>query len=196
MPSRSKIDNILRGPNVDSYTIDKCKHVLNAEVVRRLLIRYFIDKGFGESFDRQMYPALMQDLVMVVPVLSNKVEVVPFAEEIDTAMGRAVLGWNLFVLGSQRMYLGETHHNSLHDLARQIRSGMVRIPESGYHTARKQTTPRKVITFITRVLSNHDNGYVNLSPPTVPIRVPGEPYAARQTMMGMPQQFYSRPYSM
>lgn len=189
---KSKLDTILRGPDIDSYAIDKYKHVLNTEVVRRLLIKYFMDKGFTESFDRQMYPAIMQDLPMVIPVLSNKIEIVPFAEEIDTSMGRAVLGWNLFVLGNQRMYLGETHHNSLHDLARQIRSGIVRVPEAGYHTARRQTTPRRIITFVTRVLSNHEGGYVDLNPTTRPVRAPGEPYAAKQTMMGMPQQFFSR----
>jgi hypothetical protein len=188
----SKIDTFMRGPTIDSYAIDKFKHVLNTEAIRRLLIKYFIDKGFTESFDRQMYPALVQDLPMVIPVLSNKLEIVPHAQDLDTSMGRAVLGWNLFVLGGQRMYLGETHHNSLHDLARQIRSGMVRVPESGFHTARRQTTPRRVIAFVTRVLSNHEGGYVDLNPTTRPLRAPGEPFAARQTMMGMPQQFFAR----
>lgn len=194
MPTRrqNKIAMALRGPSIDSYTIDKFKHVLNTEAVRRLLIKYFMDKGFNESFDRQMYPALVQDLPMVIPVLSNKLEIVPFAQEIDVSMGRAVLGWNLFVLGNQRMYLGETYHNSLHDLARQIRSGMVRVPDTGYSTARRQTTPRRLITFITRVLSGHDAGYIDLNPTTRPVRSPGEGYSSSQTMMGMPQQFFSR----
>jgi hypothetical protein len=188
----NKISNFLRGPSIDSYTIDHIKHVTNTEVVRRLLIKYFMDKGFTESFDRQMYPALMQDLPLVIPVLSNKLEIMPHAEEIDTSMGRAVLGWNLFVLGSQRMYLGETYHNSLHDLARQIRSGLIRVPEAGYHTARRQTTPRRVIAFITRVFGEHKHGYTDLNPATRPVMKPGEPYAARQTMSGMPQQFFTR----
>lgn len=190
--AKSKLDTFFKGPSADSYTIDRIKHVANTEVVRRLLIKYFIDRGFSESFDRQMYPALIQDLPQVVPVLSNKLEIVPFASEIDTSMGRAVLGWNLFVLGNQRMYLGETYHNSLNDLARQIKTGIIRTPEAGYHTARRQTTPRRVVSFITRVLGAHDAGYVDLNPSTKPIRAPGEPYAAKQTMAGMPQQFYSR----
>jgi hypothetical protein len=189
---RSKLDDFFRGPSIDSYTIDRIKHIANTEVVRRLLIKYFMDKGFTESFDRQMYPAVIQDLPMVIPVLSNKLEIVPHAKEIDTSMGRAVLGWNLFVLGNQRMYLGETYHNSLHDLARQIRSGLIRVPEAGYHTARRQTTPRRVITFITRVLGDHEVGYVDLNPSTRPVMKPGELYAAKQTLMGMPQQFFTR----
>lgn len=190
-PKTPKLDKLMAGPSIDSHAIDKFKHVLNTEVVRRLLIKYMVDKGFQESFDRQMYPALMQDLPMAVPALSNKIEIVPHAEEIDTSMGRAILGWNLFVLGNQRMYLGETYHNSLHDLARQIRSGLVRVPETGFHTARRQTTPRRVIAFITRVLSNHDGGYVDLSPSTRPVRAPGEPFAGKM-MTGMPQQFFTR----
>ncbi len=193
LPRRQdKISELLRGANIDSYDVDRFKHVLNTEVVRRLLIKYFIDKGFTESFDRQMYPAIMQDVSMVIPALSNKLEIVPHAQEIDTSMGRAVLGWNLFALGSQRMYLGETYHNSLHDLARQIRSGLVRVPEAGYHTARRQTTPRRVIAFVTRVLGDHEAGYTDLNPSTRPIRQPGEPFQAKQTMMGLGSQYFTR----
>lgn len=180
--------------HLDSYTIDKIKHVANTDVVRRLLIKYFYDKGFTESFDRQMYPATVQDLPLTVPILSNKIEIIPHAKEIDTSLGRAVLGWNMFILGNQRMYLGETYHNSLHDLARQIKMGAIRVPEGigTFATARRQTTPRRVIHFITRVLGEHEAGYVDLNPTTMPYRAPGEPYAAKQTLAGMPQQFFSR----
>ena len=191
-PRKSKLDTFFKGPAIDSYMVDRIKHVSNTEVVRRLLIKYFMDKGFMESFDRQMYPALIQDLPNVIPVLSPKIEIVPHANEIDTSQGRAVLGWNLFALGNHRMYLGETYPNSLHDLARQIRTGIIRVPESGFHTARRQTTPRHVISFITRVLGAHEAGYIDLNPGTTPIRTPGEPYAAKATLSGMPQQFFSR----
>jgi len=179
---------------LDSYDIDKIKHTANTEVARRLLIKYFVDKGFTESFDRQMYPATIQDLPLVIPSLSTKIEIVPHAKDIDASQGKAVLGWNLFLLGNQRMYLGETHHNSLHDLARQIRSGSIQIPEGigSYATARRQTTPRRVIHFITRVLSGHESGYIDLNPSNIPFRQPGEPYAAKQTLSGMPQQFFTR----
>lgn len=189
---KSKLDTFFKGPDIDSYATDRIKHVANTEVVRRLLIKYFVDKGFSESFDRQMYPSLVQDLPQIIPVLSNKIEVVPHATEVDTSMGRAVLGWNLFVLGNQRMYLGETYHNSLSDLARQIRNGVIRIPESGFHTARRQTTPRRVISFMTRVLGTHEGGYIDLNPSTRPMRAPGEQGAAKQTMAGMPQQWFGR----
>jgi len=180
---------------MESYDIDKFKHVSNNEVVRRLLIKYFMDKGCttSGSFDRQMYPAMIQDISQVIPVLSNKVEVVPYAGEVDPALGRAVLGWNLFVLGNNRMFLGETYHNNLHDLARQIRGGNIRMPDRGFPNARRQTTPKRVISFITRILHDHEAGYVDLSPTTGPIKPVGEPYGVnRQSMLGMPQQFYTR----
>lgn len=181
-------------PELDSLDIDRLKHLSNTEVIRRLLIRYFVDKGFKNSFDRQMYPATVQDLPAVIPILSTKIEVVPHAKEIDTGLSRAVLSWNLFALGSHRMYLGDTYHNDLRDLARQIKSGFIKVPDGigTYATARRQSTPKRIIVFITRVLSDNESGYIDLNPTSVPARSPGEPYAAKQTLMGMPQQFFSK----
>lgn len=177
---------------MDSYTVDKIKHIANTDVVRRLLIKYFYDRGFDNSFDRLVHPSILQDLPLVIPVLGSKLEVVPFAEDIDPSAGRARLGWNLFVLGNHRMYLGETYHNNLADLARQIRNGLSRPTMIMGGSARRQTTPRRVITFVTRVLKDHQSGYVDLQPSTVPPRQPGDGYASRAMMTGIPQQFYSR----
>ena len=173
---------------MDSYTVDKMKYLANTEVIRRLLIKYFMDKGFTESFDRQLYPSIMQDLTLAIPILMDKVEIVPFAEDIDALSGKAQLGWNLFVLGSHRMFLGNTQHNDLQDLARQIRSGIISVPMEGIASARRQTTPRRVVTFVTRVLGNHEAGYTDLTPNTKQ-SMPGEPYQSRGAMNGMPQQF-------
>jgi hypothetical protein len=128
---------------------------------------------------------------MALPMLSSKIEVVPYAADLDPSLGKAVLGWNLFVLGTHRMFLGETYHNNLNDLARQIRSGII-TSSGGYGTARQQTTPRKIIIFITRVLSNHEKGYVDLNPITKPVKPIGEPYQGKAAMMGIPQQFFGR----
>lgn len=177
---------------LDSYTVDTIKHVANTEVIRRLLIKYFLAKGFTESFDRHLYPASVQDLPYVIPVLGNKVEVVPYAEEIDPAVGKARIGWNMFVLGNNRMYLGETYHNNLMDLARQIKTGLISPPMIRPGSARRQTTPRRVIAFVTRVLGDHQAGYIDLQPGSIPPRPPGEPYASRQVLAGMPQQYFTR----
>lgn len=177
---------------MDSHVIENLKHVSNTEAVRRMLIRYFMEKGFTESFDRHVYPAIVQDLAQVIPQLSTKVEIVPFAEEIDSYQGKAVLGWNLFVLGTHRMYLGQTYHSDLRSLASQIQSGAIMIPEGDISNARCQATPRRIITFITRVLGTHKSGYVDLAMPSNPGRKIGEPYMTKNSMMGMPQQFFSR----
>lgn len=173
---------------IDSYDIDKYKHALNVEVVRRLLIKYFMEKGFTDSFDRQMCPSLLQDLPLAISVIANKIEIIPHAVDVDTVTGKAVVGWNLFVLGLHRMYLGETYHMDLQDLARQLRAGYIN--DTG--NARRQTTPRRVITFITRVLGDHEAGYVDLRPTAGVLKQPGDTYGAGQTMLGMPQQFFTR----
>lgn len=177
---------------MDSYDIDRIKQSTNLEVIRRLLIKYFIDKGFSESFDRQLYPSLIQDLSSIIPVLSSKIEVVPHVEEIDVSQGKAVLGWNMFVLGTHRMYLGETYHNNLQDLARQIKSGQILIPEGVMSSATRQTTPRRVIHFVMRVLEHKKSGHVDLNPGSNRITAPGESYRIRNPMLGMPQQFFTR----
>lgn len=140
----------------------RIKHAANADIVRRKLIQYFMENGF-DSFDKSVNPAALQ----VMPEetgLYTKLEIVPHAVEIDPSTGRGVLGWNLFVLGNQRMYLGETIHESLTELARQIRTGSGINPAS----TKRCTTPRRIITFITRTLGKHYGGYVDLDTPLNP----------------------------
>jgi len=168
---------------MDSRTVDKMKHLANTEVVRRLLIKYFMDRGFGESFDRQLQPSLLQDLPITIPILGTKVEIVPHCEDVDPHSSRATIGWNLFVLGTHRMYLGNTEHADLAMLARQVQRGLI---EGASLSARRQTTPRRVVAFITRVLANHEAGYVSLSP-GARNSTPGDAFS--KAMVGTPQQF-------
>ena len=193
---------------MDTRSIDKVKHRLNTDVVRRLLIRYFAEcKGFAESFDRLLYPAMVQDMAQQIPQLQPYVEVEPYAVEVDPIGGRAILGWNLYVLGTHRCFLGETYHRDLLDLARQIMSGTIMIPEGGLNTstnigsaggtggtgsptARRQVTPRIVVNFVTRVLSKHEHGYVDLSAPrNMNVGSPMSP-GFGNTMNG---QFFAKP---
>ena len=176
---------------MESNHIDRIRHTANTDIIRRLLVKYFIDKGYDNSFDRQFYPANLQDLTQVIPILANKIEVIPHAVDIDTSLGRAVLGWNLFVLGAHRMYLGETYHSSLHDLAREIRNGMNNNIEVREGQATRTTTPKKIVTFIVRVMGGIKAGYVDLSPAQV-VRDPGQAYMAKQTLNAVPGQFFGR----
>jgi len=173
---------------MDSRSIDRIKHALNTDVIRRLLIKYFQSKGFNESFDRLLYPALMQDVGLAVPQLANRLEVVPYAAEVDPWQSSATLGWNLFVLGNHRMFLGETYHRDLMELARQLQQGQIQIAEGQTSTGRKLCTPRQVVNFVTRVLGRHERGYVDLTPPATP-----QPFGGGRSMAGPgSSQFYSR----
>jgi len=140
----------------------RVRHAANTEAVRRMLIKYFMDRGFAESFDKSVNPVTIQDLPIANAGLDTKIEIEPYAQEIDPTTSRATLGWNMFVLGNQRIFLGETHHANLLDLARQIKAGQI-IPETILGT-RRCTTPRRIITFIERVLRDRTGGYVDLSP--------------------------------
>lgn len=169
---------------------DNIKHAANTEVVRRMLIQYFINKGFKESFDRTVNPVIIQDLPYANFGLDNKLEIEPHAVEVDPTTSRAIIGWNLFVLGNQRMFLGETGHDNLSELARQIRTGQIS-PET-ITSARRCTTPRRIIGFVEHVLHDHDSGYVDLTPRMRPTsRTPriARPAALASTMSG---QFFTR----
>ncbi len=137
-------------------------HAANVEAVRRSLIKYFIDRGFAESFDRSVNPIMMQDLPISILGLDSKVEIEPHAVNVDPTTNRAVLGWNMFIIGNQRIFLGETHHDNLIELARQIKSGVI-MPETA-HCTRRCTTPRRIVTFLERTLGENGAGYVDLDP--------------------------------
>lgn len=154
---------------MDSRDIDRIQKALNIDTVRRLLIEYFVKKGYSESFDKLIYPPSIQDITLCIPHLSTKLEIVPHALSIDPiTMKQAKLGWNLFVLGSQRMFLGETQHYDLANLARQFASGQMML-DGSEHVASFQTTPRKVINFIVSVLRNSRNGYIDFKAPIQPM---------------------------
>ena len=142
---------------------DRLEYAFNAELIKRLLIRYFSEKGFQENFDLKVYPPSIQDLCESVPELSGKVELEPHAKEIDPTTGFAKIGWNLFVLGNQRMYLGETEHNELQDLARQLESKTFVVNENEdatTKTCRHARTARDIVGWIVRVLGNSEAGLV------------------------------------
>lgn len=146
--------------------IDNLEYAFNAELVRRLLVRYFCDKGYGGNFDRRIYPPMLQDLTDCVPELGGKLEIVPHAIDVDPQTGFARLGWNLFVLGSQRMYLGETEHDNLQELARGIDTGIITATDG---ISRNQRTAREVIGYIVRVLSKSKAGIIRTSADSQPL---------------------------
>lgn len=170
-----------------SHIADKLRVALNNDVAERLLVRYFMSKGFDkDAFDHSIYPPVMQDMQYAISEMSDKLEVVPYVSNIDPLGDTAKLGWNLFVLGNQRCYLGETFHMGLKRLTLQLQHGQILSEDQ---SATHQTTPRRVIKFVSRVLQSHIDGYVNLTPRIVPL-----PYQhPRASGLGMAQQFWSKP---
>lgn len=143
---------------MDTYFIDQLKRTLNTEAVRRLLVKYFIDRGCTD-FDTLVNPTMLQQLSETIPQLASRVEVVPHMRNINQFDDTAEIGWNIFVLGNHRQYLGETYHVGLQTLAGQITQGLI-LQEGA--TASRLTTPRRIINFIVRTLSSHKGGQVNL----------------------------------
>jgi hypothetical protein len=95
------------------------------------------------------------DLEAAVPDILNKIEVSMFVEEADPTMGFVKVGWNLFVLGTKRMFLGYTFHTDLN----QIRPGASRSSELPTELI---ATPREIIKFIIGMLT--DNRKLELLP--------------------------------
>lgn len=148
-----------------SATKDRLELALNEELVRRLLIKFFAERGFKENFDRSVYPPVLQDLTEAVSQLSGKIELEPYALEIDPQTGYARIGWNLFLLGNQRMYLGETDHSDLSELAKQIDEGQFVIQESD-QVARQTRTAREIVTWISRALGRSMSGIIRTTDDT------------------------------
>lgn len=171
---------------MDHQFIDKFRHTLNADVARRLMIRYFMSKGF-DNFDTLLYAPMVQDMPYAIAEMSDKIEIIPHSVNIDPAGDKAELGWNLFVLGSHRQYLGETYHHGLKMLAMQLQQGHVLSEDM---MATRQTTPRRIIHFVSRVLTTHKQGYLDLTPRTVPQGQQGP--RAGGAGSGMAGQFFSR----
>lgn len=147
------------------YLQDRLRQALNRELIKRLLTRYFSQKGFEENFDRRVHPPLLQDLPFQIPQLYGKIEIQPYVEDIDPNTGIVRLGWNLFVLGTQRISLGYSTHTNLNEVRTAI-AGPLAALDRGSHA-----TPRRIINFITEVLSRSKHGDITCVPKTVTSRV-------------------------
>lgn len=169
-------------------TTKKIKHTLNTDIVRRLLVMYFEEKGYANSFSRFIYPPHLVDLPVIISPLHTKVEIVPHVVDIDPIVGKATLKWNMFVLGVHRMDLGTTSHNDLQTLAKQIKNGFSAEPADMGSTM-SRVTPNRVIAFICRVLGNSESGYVDLRTPTKALQNIDDTMRGRGMATGLPQQY-------
>ncbi len=130
--------------------VDQLRLALSQEFVRRSLIKYFSDKNYT-NFMVSVYPPSIKDLPVAVPELSNKLEIVPYVVEFDPIGGKATVGWNLFVLGNNRMDLGESTHSNVTEIEKATLS----------HGYGGKKTPKDIIDFIMSVLSTSKAGIIS-----------------------------------
>lgn len=141
----------------DRMLLDKVRHALNSEFIKRSLTKYFVNKGY-QDFKTLVYSPMLQDMPKAIPELAHKVEVVPFVKEVMPATGQVTIGWNLFVLGVNRMELGDSTHANMSDLQRAIYGPQ---PQS---IATNMKSPEDIIEFVLKVMSSSKDGMIQPSP--------------------------------
>jgi len=129
---------------------EKIKRSLDISRLRDRLGSYFEMKGF--EYEDSIYPPALQDLWHVIPEVATKVEINPFVKELNPVTGVVTIGWNLFVLGTQRMYLGWSTHQTLEDLMRGVSGNTMGMPSES------DATPSSIIDFVVRVLGTSESG--------------------------------------
>lgn len=144
-------------------------YALNSELLRRTLIKYFFEKGLKEQMNSKLYPPIIQDITIKIPQLSSKIEVVPCVEDIDPYNGVVTLGWNLFVSGNNRIYLGESIHQQLSEI--NI-AGLGPLAMNQGINVTQYATPKKIISFIVNLLGDNKSGDLARSPKALkPIKI-------------------------
>lgn len=133
----------------------KIETVLSKELVKNKIHSYFEAKGFDKESEQTIYPPIMSNMQFDIPELFDKIEVKPYSIDIDPTTGIIRLGWNLFVLGQFRMYLGESQHTTLQDIRSAAMGGIdVQAPNGNKGVA----TPMAITKFVIDILSNTKGG--------------------------------------
>ena len=136
--------------------VNTVKHALVMETVRKSLYQFFENRNL--DLDAIIYPPLIRDINKEVEVVGNKIEIIPHVVDIDPTTNYVRIGWNLFVLGTNRMYLGDTVHRSLSQLDQQVEDPLF----SG--SAEPLRTPRQIVEFIVSVMFKHKLGRPGVIP--------------------------------
>jgi len=134
--------------------INDIRNVLRIVMVRKQLNEYLEKKEINSG--DLIYPPAIQDLQESIPDISNRVEITPFMEEMDPTTGAIKIGWNLFVLGINRKFLGYTVHESLDELKRPSPS------KKALENSLCYTTGEDVVGFIVETLQKYDDEHISL----------------------------------
>lgn len=125
------------------------------EVITRALQNYFTAKGY-KPFSQLVYPPHIRDISAAIPEIYGKLELIPSPDSIDPTTGIAKLRWDLFVLGTNRMCLGQTTHSSLAELSGASNPNLNR--------CRLEHNAQQLIDFIVTILEQTEDG-LDLAPP-------------------------------
>lgn len=93
--------------------------IMQKELIRRSLIKYFSEKGY-DNFLVKPYPPSIYDMGQNLDILNSFVEVENFLEDVNIYNNSVKVGWNIFVLGNKRIFLGYTIHEKLSDIEREV----------------------------------------------------------------------------
>jgi len=138
---------------MDPKLVNNIRNVLSIVTIKKQLSEYLGSKNINPS--TMVYPPLIQD-IQCIPEISNRIELIPHMEELDPASGNIKVGWNLFVLGTNRLELGYTIHESFSDLKQPEPS------KKGMENSLCYTTGEEILNFITKTLQKYDEDHVSL----------------------------------
>ena len=137
--------------------LDNLRRAANCHKVQKHLVHYFLGKVGKESMGRIVDPSQLADITVQIPQLHTKLEIVPNAKDLKLQDDHLTLEWNLFVLGTKRMFLGRTSHQDIMATLHTVKMGE---PVNRVHGIEYGVNPKQIIAFITRVLGQHEDGYV------------------------------------
>ena len=132
---------------LNTSLVSKVRRILLNHAVRSTLEDYF--EAVDISLDSPIYPPVLRDLQASVPLISGVVEVKPHVVELNPLTEGVRVGWNLFVLGMFRLYLGTSIHESMEHLGNRSSNS------DDLSTSERYTTPKKLINFIIDILNEH-----------------------------------------
>lgn len=132
---------------MDNLTKQLLTKTMQKELLRRKLIAYFKSKGY-DNFLVKPYPPSLCDMPEMVDILNSLLEVKNYLEDIEIQSGVIKVGWNIFLLGNNRAFLGHTSHNSVADVENSC-SHVAQYPDG-------KLTIKQIIEWIVNVVGDSD----------------------------------------
>lgn len=137
--------------------LDKLRRAANCYKVQKWLVHYFVNKVGRENMHKVIDPSILLDMTTQIPPIHTKIEIIPNARDLKLQEDLIVIEWNLFVLGTKRMFIGRTSHQDIMSTLFALKNGNT---VNHIHGIEYGVTPKKMIAFITRILRIHEDGYI------------------------------------